>query len=256
MTPSPLSAAVIIIGNEVLSGKVNDENTPFLTAELRTLGVRLSRVVVLEDDVTEIAEEIRRCSQRYDWVFTTGGLGPTHDDRTMEAVAAAFDCDLIQSPELLKALDNIRKGKQRSALERLTWIPEQAQLFWSEAKGQGWPTVFVKNVYIFPGVPQFLRSKFARLRKQLRAAPFITGWMYCAPRESELVESINAVDHAFEDVELGSYPQFGDSDHRVRITFDSSNRARIIAAMDQFRRLITPEAVVRERIDDATPETV
>ena len=242
-TPSP-SAALIIIGSEVLSGKVRDANTPFMVDELRKLGVALKRVVVIPDVIETIANEVRFASENFDWVFTTGGLGPTHDDLTMEAMAVAFDVKLVQSPELVEALNQLKRNHPVDSLIRLTWIPKNAQLFWGDGE-RIWPTVHIGNVYIFPGVPEFLRHRFAAMRSLLQATPFVCHNVYCSKNESELVSEINTVVAAHPKVELGSYPQFGNDDHRVRITFDAQDGESADAVLEHFLSLMTNDVVIR-----------
>lgn len=239
------TAALVIIGNEVLSGKVADENAPFIIKELRALGVRLARISFIEDGMDDIATEVRRCSDAYDWVFTTGGLGPTHDDLTMEAIAQAFDTELVQSPELVVALESIRHGRPMESLQRLSWIPDGAELFWGEHGTSRWPTVHMGNVYIFPGVPSFLRGKFGELRALLRTTPVLTATVHLSRSESDLVDAINATVEAFTDVEIGSYPQFGDVDHKTRITFDHTDPQRVEAAKRHLLDAVDPADLVR-----------
>jgi len=248
-TKSP-TAAIVIIGNEVLSGKVTDLNTPFLTGELRKLGVRLCRVVVIPDEIDIIAAEVRLAAEQFDWVFTSGGLGPTHDDVTMEAVAQAFQTKLVQSAELVDQLHKLRPGKKRDALEPLTWIPENSSLFWGEGE-QIWPTVHVDNVYIFPGVPTFLQFRFNAMRTELQAQPFTSHSVYCSKPESELVDEINTVVDSYSDVDIGSYPKFGNEDHRLRVTFDALDASRARGAAEQFLSLLEDELVVRIEWDPA-----
>ncbi|MFT7622629.1 MAG: molybdenum cofactor synthesis domain-containing protein, partial [Myxococcota bacterium] len=239
------TAAVVVIGNEVLSGKVTDANTPFFIEQLRGLGVRLSRVAMIEDDIETIAAEVRAASKRFDWVFTTGGLGPTHDDVTMAAIARAFDCELTQSPELTAMLDNIRGKRPVDVLMRLTWIPSRASLFHGTDGSMRWPIVHVDNVYIFPGVPSFLRSKFAALRPLLAARPFVSGFVDCAQSEAEIVDAIDQTDAGFVHVDLGSYPQFGDEDHKTHLTFDAMDGNDVDQAIDHFLSLVSEAQIVR-----------
>lgn len=238
------TAAIVIIGNEVLSGKVTDLNTPFLTSELRKLGVKLCRVVVIPDEIDIIATEVRLAAAQFDWVFTSGGLGPTHDDVTMEAVAKAFDSQLVPSAELMEQLQKLRPGKKRDALERLTWVPENASMFWGEGD-QIWPTVHVDNVYIFPGVPSFLKLRFNAMRAALESAPFTSHSVYCSKNESDLVNEINSVVDKYADVDIGSYPKFGNEDHRLRVTFDALSADLAREAAESFLSLLEPEVVVR-----------
>lgn len=238
------TAAVLIIGSEVLSGKVRDENTPYLVDELRRLGVQLGRVVIIPDDVEVIAREVLAATDTFDWVFTAGGLGPTHDDVTVEAVARAFGRELVTSAELSDHLDCLKPGPLAEGLRRLTVVPEGAGLYWGEGP-RIWPTVHVRNVYILPGVPSFLRARFTAMADLLRATPFVCHAVLCAWPESELIDRINRVVSDYPEVAIGSYPQFGPGDHRVKITFDARDRAAVDRATDAFVAQLPREALVR-----------
>ena len=233
------TAALIIIGNEILSGKVQDANTPFAIAELRTLGVQVGRVALIQDTVASIAAEVAQCAAAYRWVFTSGGLGPTHDDLTMKGVAAAFGLALRQDPRLVKRLEGLTEVSEarRHALLRLTWVPDGADLIWGDAVDRVWPTVTVKNVYIFPGVPRFFRSGLTSLRSMLRSAPFVTRSVYCLRSEMELLDAIDATVAAHPSVDIGSYPAFESEDHRLRLTFDARDGAAVEAAVATFSAL-------------------
>ncbi len=233
-----------MIGSEVLSAKVTDANTPFVTSELRNLGVSLRRIVVIEDDIEVIASEVRVASERYDWVFTSGGLGPTHDDLTVEAVARAFGREVVVSDVLTEALENIRHGRDVEKLRSLALVPEGCEYFWGPGS-ERWPTVHVGNVYIFPGVPEFFRARFGGLRELLKARPFVTVSVYLTAPETELVEAINATVKAHPAVTIGSYPRFFEADHKVRLTFDSLEAHDIDLAVSDFQKRIPPELIVR-----------
>ena len=238
------SAALIVIGNEVLAGKVQDENTPFLIAELRRLGVSLRRIVVIEDDVSAIADEVRQAASRYDWVFTAGGVGPTHDDRTMQGVATAFGRPVVRSEVLVDALEGIRNNRPLEKLERLTLAPEGCGYFWGTGS-ERWPTVHVENVYVFPGVPGFLRARFQGMRELLRARPVVSGSVYCSRGETDLVEWIERTVAEHPDVEIGSYPRFFEVDYKVRVSFDARDGEAVRRAMDHFRAQLPEGVLVR-----------
>ena len=247
VTPAP-SAALIVIGNELLSGKIIDANTPYLTTALRSCGVRLARVVTIEDDPEVIAEEVSAAAARYDWVFTSGGLGPTHDDVTVEAVAAAFGVGLVQNPELVATLRKF-KGDAAEKLDRLTWIPEGGDIFWGHDGKAHWPTPFINNVYIFPGVPKFFRARFDELRPALESSPFYCAAVFCAPNEAELVDIITSSAERHPLVDVGSYPQYGEEDHRVRVTFDGRDLEAVRASMADFVERLPADWVVRSECD-------
>ena len=151
------TAAVVIIGNEVLTGKFADENGPYLIGRLRTLGTDLVRLVTIPDDVAVIADEVRRCAAAADHVFTSGGVGPTHDDVTFEGVAGAFRVPLELRTELLDLIAQF--GMPRNdGTERMARVPAGAELLFHEALS--YPVVRVRNAYVLPGVPKLFRNKF------------------------------------------------------------------------------------------------
>ena len=215
----PKSAAILIIGNEVLSGKVADQNGPYLTRELRALGVDVRRISIIPDEVPMIAEEVRRLAGACDLVFTTGGVGPTHDDVTMAAVAEAFARPLVRHPAL-EAILRQHFGVDITPAElRMAEIPEGGRLV-----GEGnlaFPVVAVQNVYIFPGIPETVRRKFARIREQFRDRPFVLRRVFLRCEEGEIAEELRAVLDRFPDLQLGSYPIVGEADHTVLLTLES-----------------------------------
>jgi molybdenum cofactor synthesis domain-containing protein len=215
----PKSAAILIIGNEVLSGKVADQNGPYLTRELRALGVDVRRISIIPDEAPTIAEEVRRLAGAYDLVFTTGGVGPTHDDVTMAAVAEAFARPLVRHPAL-EAILRQHFGVDITPAElRMAEIPGGGRLI-----GEGnlaFPVVAVQNVYIFPGIPETVRRKFARIREQFRDRPFVLRRVFLRCEEGEIAEELRAVLDRFPDLQLGSYPIVDEADHTVLLTLES-----------------------------------
>ncbi|MFN7146897.1 MAG: molybdopterin-binding protein, partial [Myxococcota bacterium] len=152
------TAAVIVIGNEILTGKFADENGPYLVRRLRELGVDLGRIVVIPDVIEVIASEVRAASSTFDHVFTSGGVGPTHDDLTFPAIAAAFDRPLERNAALVKVIEERSKGPLTTAAYRMAEVPVGAELWWDG--DVLFPLVVMKNVAIFPGVPSLFRLKF------------------------------------------------------------------------------------------------
>src|SRR5262245_53940816 len=149
------TAGIIVIGNEILSGKTRDENSLFLARELRDLGVDVRKVSVIPDERKLISLEVREFSGSYDYVFTTGGVGPTHDDLTMDGVAAAFGRRISRHPELEATLRRYYPPEHIEANLRMADIPDGAKLH--GGAGILFPVIAVENVFIFPGVPEILR---------------------------------------------------------------------------------------------------
>ena len=227
------SAAALIIGNELLSGKVEEGNLPELARLLRRLGVRLARVVMVADDVAIIAGEVRALAASHDWVFTSGGVGPTHDDVTIEAVALAFGVGVVSSPELEGMLRAHYKERCTEGHLRMALVPEGATL---ESSAEiRWPTVRLQNVFCLPGIPEVFRMKLPVVAACLGTGQaFVSAAVYTRMDEGDLKPLLDRVVSAFPDVEVGSYPKWTNPDYRTKLTFDGQEPARVKAACDAF----------------------
>jgi molybdenum cofactor synthesis domain-containing protein len=238
MIPPDLpTAAALIIGDEILSGKVDEANTGTLARLLRRLGVLLCRVVVVADDVDTIAREVRDLSSTHDWLFTSGGLGPTHDDVTVEAVARAFGTHVVSSPEMEVLLRAHYKDGCTAGHLRMALVPHGACL---EATPEiVWPTVRVRNTWLLPGIPELFRMKLQVVAARIaRARPFVSHSVCVKMDEGRLKPLLDAVVAAFPDVGVGSYPRWLDDDFKTKVTFDSRDEPRAIAARDAFIGLL------------------
>src|SRR6476661_5014343 len=145
------TAGIVVIGDEILSGTFADENASFLIRELRSLGVDLRRITVIPDVLEDIADTVPWCATRFDLVFTSGGVGPTHDDVTMAGIARGFGVGVARHPELERRVRAYWGDKLAEANLRLAEIPDGAELVFG--KDTTWPVVCMRNVYILPGVP-------------------------------------------------------------------------------------------------------
>jgi molybdenum cofactor synthesis domain-containing protein len=231
--PNAPTAAVIVIGNEILSGKVADQNARFLIGELRALGVSLRRIEVIPDVVEDIARTVRTLSAAVDHVFTSGGVGPTHDDVTLQAVAAAFDMPIARNAQL-EGLMRARWGDAVHPRDlRMADIPAGARLEHGPgAGGATWPVVVVRNVWVLPGVPDIFRRKFEAVRELFRATPIHGRALYSLADEADIAGALDETVARFPAVDVGSYPQGDAGPHRVKVTFDSRDRAAVDAALD------------------------
>jgi molybdenum cofactor synthesis domain-containing protein len=243
-------AAIVIVGNEVLSAKVRDENGPWAAERLRDLGVRLAALVTIPDDVELVAEAVSRERQRVDWLFTSGGVGPTHDDVTVPAVAKALGRRLRRH----RALEGVlREGHRRwlgadddvvpDALLKMADVPEGTRL----AGDPGHPVLVADNVVMLPGVPRFFRMQFdAFVAAELGgAAPFRLASAFLSLREDEFAALLDRVAREHPDVEIGSYPRFDPTDHAVRVTFEAKDAGRVVAARAAFLSALPAGGVVR-----------
>jgi molybdenum cofactor synthesis domain-containing protein len=234
------TAGIVIIGDEILTGKFVEENATFLIGELRSLGVDLRRITVIPDVLEDIAATVTEAAARFDHVFTSGGVGPTHDDVTIAAIAHGFGVGVERHPELEAKIRAYWKDKLADANLRLADIPFGSELVYG--KDQVWPVVAFKNVYILPGVPALFRRKFVDIRDRFRAEPVWAARVYVNLEEGELAPHLDAVVAAHPSVKLGSYPRFSEKDFRVLVTLESAAAPDLTAA---FEMLIGRIDVVR-----------
>jgi FAD synthetase len=214
-------AGIVIIGNEILSGKFPDENARFLIGELRALGVELARIAVIPDQIDDIADTVPRFSSRFDAVFTSGGVGPTHDDVTMAGIARGFGTAVVRHPVLLALLRSYYKDQLTDGHLRLAEVPEGTDLVYGE--DPVWPTICYRNVYILPGVPSLFRRKFLAIRERFRSSPFHTGRVYVMADEANIAPALDRLVAAYPAVAFGSYPRFDETDFRVLVTVESQD---------------------------------
>ncbi len=231
------SASLVVIGNEILSGKIVDTNTPFLISELRSLGVALREIVVVPDEVDRIAEALRRVAPRSDYVFTSGGVGPTHDDVTMEGIAAAFSVPVVRHARLealLRGYYELQKLPLLEANLRMADVPQGADLL--EGPDLRWPVVRMQNIYILPGIPEIFRRKFVALRERFRDTPFVLRKVYVLCEEGQIAADLTAVAAAFPDVAIGSYPRIkpDEDGHRVLLTLEGKESVLVQSAVDNL----------------------
>lgn len=231
------TAGIIIIGNEVLSGKFQDSNSPFMIAELRRYGLDLRRISVIPDEIDVIAEEVKKFSEIYHHVFTTGGLGPTHDDITMEAIAKAFQVELVTHDEL-KELFRKKCPELTPAHLKMTLVPQGTELIRSNS-GK-FRILRFRNVYIFPGVPELMRRKFPIVAELIRKVPIFLKKVYIAKEETALTPLLNRVVAGYPRVQIGSYPIMGKPDYQVMITLESLDQAHVDAAVEELLNGLGP----------------
>lgn len=238
------TAAALIIGNELLSGKIADANLVVLARALRSLGVMLRRVVMILDEIDVIAKEVAELSATHDFVFTSGGVGPTHDDLTIEGVARAFGVPVVLSAELDALLRQAYGDRITEGHLLMARIPEGARLVKSEKVP--WPTVVMRNAWVLPGVPEIFALKIPHIRAELAGdAPFISMAVFTSLDEGQIKALLDRVVVEHRDVDIGSYPKWSDADYKTKLTFDGLVEARVRAARDAFAAGLPREALVR-----------
>ena len=237
------SAAIIVIGNEILSGKVVDTNAAFLAKELRTLGVGLQRILVIPDELDAIAEAVRAYQPAFDILFTSGGVGPTHDDVTIAGIARGLRRHVVRHPLLEEKIREYSGDKISDARLKMAEIPEGAELVFEGSLN--FPIVLVENIYVLPGIPELFRDKFLAMKKRFAVDPYFMRVIYTRAIESSIARYLNAPLDAFPLLQLGSYPKLSDPEYRVRVTLESKDRDYLDRAFDHLVAQLPPEAIVR-----------
>jgi len=237
------TAALLVIGNEILSGKVRDTNSAYLSVELRKLGVDLERILTIPDLIDTIADETRSMSEAYDFVFTSGGIGPTHDDITMDGIAQAFGLDIVVNQSMVDRMARHSKGSINEAMKKMAMIPEGADVL--DVGGLGFPVVVVNNVYIFPGIPELFEKKFDSIRDRFSGVPFQLTKIYVRENESEIAEVLNTVLGEFPELMLGSYPKINEDEFRVLLTLESRDPEYLKRATETLVSRLPADAIAR-----------
>jgi molybdenum cofactor synthesis domain-containing protein len=243
--PTP-TAALVVVGNEVLSAKVQDENGPWAARRLRELGVRLVAIHTVLDRVEDVVDAVDRVRRRVDWVFTSGGVGPTHDDVTVAAVARALGRPIVRCAAFAEAIRAIHlrhhAGEEPpEAALRMADLPDGTRLLGDPS----FPTLACENVIMLPGVPQFFRWQFDRIAASLAAPPFRLACVYLSAGEDRIAPLLARIQAEHPAVEIGSYPRFDEADHRVKVSLEAKDAARVTAALAALLGALPPGTVLR-----------
>jgi len=237
------TAGLIIIGSEILSGKVQDQNSYYLSTELRELGVSLMKISVVPDDLDMIGREARLFSEAFDYVFTSGGVGPTHDDITMAGIAGGFGVGLVRHPAL-EARFRDRYGEAvNEAILKMADIPAGSEVI--EFSNNNFPLVMFRNIYIFPGIPQYLKKKFELIKENFRTSVFFLKKVYLKANEPDIAEVLNSVAETHNCVSFGSYPIMDNPEYQIILTAETKQEQDLIKAMEELLDRLPPETVVR-----------
>ena len=222
-----VNAAVIIIGNEILSGRTQDINTSTLALWLNSLGVKIQEARVIPDIEEVIVKTINIVRKKYNYVFTTGGIGPTHDDITASSVSKAFNVKYEIHPQAFKILENYYKISEfNKGRQQMAWMPSNARLILNPTSGA--PGFAIGNVFCLPGVPSILRSMLRGLKNEIVGGnPILSKTINLSTVESEIAESLTKVQKNNKDVEIGSYPFFKAGRAGVSIVIRSEDQSKI-----------------------------
>ena len=238
-----VNAAILIIGNEILSGRTQDTNTSTLANWLNSIGVKVSEVRVVPDEEKIIVDTLNLLRNSYNYVFTTGGIGPTHDDITAQSVAKAFDRKYQIHQEAFKILEAYYdKGEFNKGRQRMAWMPENAKLILNPTSGA--PGFNVENVFSLPGVPSILKSMLGGLtNKIVGGEPIKSLTISLKTVESEIANSLTKVQNDNKDVEIGSYPFFHAGKLGVSIVIRSEDQNKIDNCNSQILKFVNEKKI-------------
>ena len=222
-----VNAGILIIGNEILSGRTQDTNTSTLATWLNSIGVKVGEVRVIPDIEKTIVDTLNLLRTTYDYVFTTGGIGPTHDDITAESVSKAFELKYEIHQKAYKILEDYYKpGEFNKGRQKMSWMPENANLILNPTSGA--PGFNVENVFCLPGVPSILKSMLGGLNNTIIGGePILSLTISLRTVESEIASSLTKVQNVNQDVEIGSYPFFQAGKLGVSIVIRSEDQSKI-----------------------------
>ena len=224
---SKFNAAILIIGNEILSGRTQDTNTSTLATWLNSLGVKVGEVRVIPDVEETIINSVNLLKKQYNYVFTSGGIGPTHDDITSESISKAFNVPYEKQEEGFKILEAYYKsGEFNDGRQKMIWMPRGANLILNPTSGA--PGFYLENVFVLPGVPSILKSMLGGIKNKIIGGnPIISNTISLRTFESHIAESLTAVQNKYDNVEIGSYPFFQAGKLGVSIVIRSDNQELI-----------------------------
>jgi FAD synthetase len=235
------SAALIVIGDEILTGKIKDDNSLVFAQTMFDRGVRVKRIVIIPDDISLIAESVARYSSSFDYVCTSGGVGPTHDDMTFEGVAKGFLLPLKEHEEALchfqEAQERAGRGKDVSdAQKKMLCFPTPCQVFFIEPL---WlPLVVVNNVYIYPGVPFLFEKLMTSFAHLFKGRKFFRETLFTDRAEAKIAFALKQMQDQNPDVAIGFYPQMPGKPYNVLITIEGVEQNKVIGVATQLLPLI------------------
>ena len=238
-----VNAAILIIGNEILSGRTQDTNTSTLATWLNSIGVKVNEVRIIPDQEDIIVETLNLLRKSNNYVFTTGGIGPTHDDITAQSVAKAFGLKYELHKEGYKILEAYyQPGEFNEGRQKMIWMPENADLILNPTSGA--PGFSVENVFCLPGVPSIMKSMLGGLKNKIVGGdPILSYTISLKTVESEIANSLTKVQEQNQDVEIGSYPFFHAGKLGVSIVIRSEDQNKIDNCNSQILKFVNEKKI-------------
>ena len=238
-----VNAAILIIGNEILSGRTQDTNTGTIALWLNSIGVKVNEVRVIPDIEDTIVNTVNILRKTSDYVFTTGGIGPTHDDITAQSISKAFNLEYEIHVEAFKILEAYYKiGEFNEGRQKMIWMPRNANLILNPTSGA--PGFNIENVYCLPGVPSILKSMLGGLQNRIVGGkPILSHTISLRTVESEIAKSLSDVQHHNKDLEIGSYPFFQAGKLGVSIVIRSEEKSKIDKCIKEILNFINEKKI-------------
>lgn len=238
--------AILLIGDEILSAAVREANLHPMLTTLTEMGYQVGEVRIVRDDEHEIAGALRALRTQYEYLFTSGGIGPTHDDLTLSAAASAFDRPPATHPQMLAFLSERYGDDMTPMVRRMADLPEETEVLGCE-EGR-WPVIRWRNVFILPGLPRALQDKMERIRTIL---PHLerawTALLYLSADESSFADHLMDIQREYPGISIGSYPVVGDYDYRSRLAIRGTDRDEVRRVTDRLRDYVARKGwLVRE----------
>ncbi|MBU1627163.1 competence/damage-inducible protein A [bacterium] len=229
-------AAILIIGDEILSGYTTDANSGWLAKQLFDLGIEVRLIVTIPDEKGAIIKWVQELFKKYDYVFTTGGIGPTHDDITRQSVAESFNLPFVIHPEAEKIMRDFYGSRITESRLSMAYLPENAALIRNPLSAA--PGFIIKNVYVFPGIPELLKLMFPQIVDNFNFSRFITKIIKTQLPESVYARDLFQAVDKFPSVLIGSYPKVFDTECKTQIVLKSKSEADLKEAYEYIQSFI------------------
>ena len=238
-----VNAAILIIGNEILSGRTQDTNTSTIALWLNSIGVKVNEVRIILDVEDIIVDTVNQLRKNNDYVSTTGGIGPTHDDITAQSISKAFNLEYEIHKEAFKILEGYYKiGEFNEGRQKMVWMPRNANLILNPTSGA--PGFNVENVFCLPGVPSILKSMLGGLQNRIVGGkPILSHTISLRTVESEIAKSLTDVQNDNKDLEIGSYPFFQAGKLGVSIVLRSEDQSKIDKCSQEIFNFINKKKI-------------
>ena len=245
MTTTRVTAAVLIIGNEILSGRTQDTNLAYLAKKLNEYGIQIREARVVPDIETEIVETVNALRSKFDYVFTTGGIGPTHDDITAECIAKAFNVPLVLNEEIATILR--RRESSPDVMEmrmRMARIPQGGGLIHNPTGPHGF---YIENVYVMAGIPSVMQGMIGSLEGKLKRGETIESLSVTAYLvESQIARQLGAIQDKYPHIDLGSYPFQKSDRYGTMLVMRGSDKADLVAMQEEVKLMVLAHGAVPE----------